>query len=122
MTEREKYLDDLKVLPIGSELIGQYCDYTYSIKRQKMGHLCGYVILPDGVVIDQSNENNYNVHGGITYNDGKKIGFDAAHYDDWNSIITMEGSTYKDVNFMKNEIVKLIDQIEEKKLPVGINV
>ena len=70
----------------------------------------------------QSNENNYNVHGGITYNDGKKIGFDAAHYDDWNSIITMEGSTYKDVNFMKNEIVKLIDQIEEKKLPVGINV
>lgn len=118
MTERDKYTNDLKILPINGELIGEYKEYTYTIKRQNMGHLCGYVTLPDGITI--SSESDYNVYGGITYNDGKIIGFDTAHYGDWNKLFPMEGSTYKDVTFVRNEIMKLIDQIEEKKPAVDI--
>lgn len=48
------------------------------------GHLCGYVILPDGhPLIEKDIDVDYDVHGGITYNskmNGKNfLGFDCAH-------------------------------------------
>lgn len=90
------------------------------------GHLCGYVIIPEEqrksvnhIGIDSP---NIDVHGGITYaeyNDriGNKycIGFDCANYNDFVPFISYfnEIESYKDIEFVKAECIKLARQLKD---------
>lgn len=68
----------------------EYKGYKCEINRDyDMKHYTGYVTVPKDHVhygrefMDQyDNELEYKVHGGITYDDGDKIGFDCAHFGD----------------------------------------
>jgi hypothetical protein len=104
------------------------------------GHLCGYVIIPKNhqyynTSIDY-NCFSLEVHGGITYSDfmddieieGEKpfcIGFDCAHSGDlmpnydteltkglYEAMISA-GCVYRNVEYVKNECVKLAKQLKE---------
>lgn len=115
----------------------QYQGYQCKIKRNPGGSLCGYVELP----IDHklSKFEHYwdiplEVHGGITF--GQTIvrpateesffviGFDCGHADDLipggtHPVVAMiqglsgPGATYKDIEFVRQQIRYLVDQIEE---------
>ena len=68
------------------------------IKHEKMGHLCGYIAVPEGHPCyrkhyDQEPALSLSVHGGITYSEGHPpmkegdkqwwwLGFDCAHSGD----------------------------------------
>lgn len=98
------------------------------IRNEIFGHWCGYVVIPSnfGNIVDQ---NKISVHGGVTYNGTSDsidtgdilIGFDANHHDDINEYMfsvfggsnIMEGSSYKDINFIKNECISMVEQIHE---------
>lgn len=106
----------------------RYKGYTCLIKRMLSFslHLCGYVILDEdnklyGKDYEEEVVENLEVHGGITFTEPIKeekwmIGFDCAHYDDvcpetvalWGS----DSGTYKDMWFVKSELIKLVDQID----------
>lgn len=58
--------------------------YQAKVVAQLMGHRCGYVTVPEdhpcyGKGYD---EVDVCVHGGLTFSDGGKFGFDCAHWDD----------------------------------------
>lgn len=92
---------------------------------QELGHLCGYV----GVEKYVENADYLDVHGGVTFNhaydklDGwfaeyfegsvQVIGFDGAHAGDLIPSMPIMGGTYKGIMYMRNEAVKLADQIFE---------
>ena len=80
-------------------------------------HLNGYVAVPKGHWAYGKHYTRMNppflfVHGGITYfgsdDAGWQFGFDCAHPDD-----TPENC---DINFVKSELAKLIDQLKKEPL------
>ncbi|WEV36242.1 hypothetical protein [Lactobacillus sp. ESL0677] len=81
--------------------------------------LCGYVMIPKnnklfGKDYMDNDFPNLDVHGGITYVDYDQennwwIGFDCNHLDDYSAISPF--GTYKDKNFITNELKKLVDQV-----------
>ena len=113
----------------------KYKNYLCEIKRPSLSllHLCGYVTLERdnklyGKEWFEKEIQNLEVHGGITFaeptKEGKwQIGFDCAHYDDVvpGSDVALFGSsdystykdiTYKDMWFVKSELMQLVDQID----------
>lgn len=105
----------------------------YVIKRiPPTGHLCGYVIIPDGKKVDFTSDiiEDLEVHGGITFTEpvewytdiesGFKcdyaLGFDCAHAGDLKPLdLTMgsvDGWIYRDINYVQNECKKLARQIK----------
>lgn len=63
------------------------------------------------------------VHGGLTYSGeglpqlekkGYLIGFDCAHAGDWSPLMPSDWETYRDIDFVENQITHMIDQIVEK--------
>lgn len=91
------------------------------LRNMELGHLCGYVVFPEGKDYDLD---SLSVHGGVTYSDYQSrcdnkycIGFDCAHYDDWSPYIMFRlfsnsvDSTYKDIEFVKAECIKLAKQL-----------
>lgn len=101
------------------------------------GHLLGYVLLPTehkyhGVGYDDI---PLDVHGGLTYSDSAQdglwqIGFDCAHYNDFMPLIGVidkmvfgehsklkirQGEAYRDIEFVKKEVINMVDQLEELK-------
>lgn len=93
---------------------------------EQLGHLCGYVGTREIV----ENADYLDVHGGVTfdqkYNDLQGwrdeyfidclqvIGFDGAHAGDLIPSMPIMGGTYRDMMYMRNEVVKLADQISKK--------
>ena len=90
----------------------------------RMFFLTGYVLIPENTKLgkwlwkmgEDYISSKTDVHGGITYfeiNDGLLwIGFDCGHawdLDDFNDI--GENRTYRDMEFVRNEIQSLIDQL-----------
>lgn len=57
--------------------------YQCEIKRTSLNTWCGYVYYCSKRVI------NVQVHGGITYNDGIKLGFDTNHYGDLSPAVVL---------------------------------
>lgn len=110
--EMQRYEADLLVIPKHGCICDEYRNIKYEIKRMGLGHLCGYVYLPEATKVED--QLDFQVHGGITYNDGKKIGFDCAHFGDWMPYFSFKEAIYKNYNFVKHEIENLIDQILEK--------
>lgn len=126
MTNQERYEEDLKIIPGGGSKAYVIDGFNACIRRHSnFGHLCGYVEVPDGLDIDID---EIDCHGGITFNDrcdvfptdGYYIGFDCLHYDDWDpfsakQVIAEYHNTYKDSEFVLNEIKNIIKQLKEKQ-------
>jgi hypothetical protein len=116
------YENDLKILSSGGKMFGEYRGFSYFIERKLMGHICGYVFIPKMKKTLSYYEDKINVHGGITYVDNEKIGFDSMHYYDWNPFMNHEDhedeyykTNYKDSNFMIDECKKIINQLIEQR-------
>mgnify|MGYP004592855131 FL=1 len=126
MTNQERYEEDLKIIPEGGSKAYVIDGFNACIRRHDfVGHLCGYVEVPEGLDI---NINEIDCHGGITFNDhwsefptdGYYIGFDCMHFRDWNPLSAKEGlssneDTYRDTEFVLNEIKHIINQLKEKR-------
>ena len=100
------------------------------IRNKMFGHWCGYVVIPSdfGHTVD---ENQISVHGGVTYNgetyanvgdsNDILIGFDANHFNDiteysltiFKNMMEVNGSSYKDIDFIKSECISMAEQITE---------
>ncbi|MEX2947897.1 hypothetical protein ABH521_003600 [Staphylococcus warneri] len=109
------------------EYLFSYKGYTAMIKRyDQYEHLCGYLKLN----VTDSDERfeiiGMNAHGGITYNRGGWVGFDCNHYLDLNLAfymlaeekglddiypMIMGESTYKDLEFVKSNLQRIIDEL-----------
>lgn len=97
--------------------------FRASILRNGMGCLCGYISVPSthpwyGRHYDDIDAK---VHGGLTYSNKDRVfedlwqvGFDCAHAGDlipmMAKIIDLPDDTYRDINFVKNEIRNLAEQ------------
>lgn len=90
-----------------------YKGFRCEIKKcPTMGHLCGYVYAK----VSPELHDVIKIHGGVTYNDGKKLGFDCAHLSDlvpsMHSLgLDFPGDTYKNEQFVQNQLLKLISQL-----------
>ena len=123
MTNQERYEEDLKIIPEGGSKAYVIDGFNACIRRHSnFGHLCGYVEVPDSLDI---NIDEIDCHGGITFNDhwdefptaGRYIGIDCMHYGDWTPSYAQQclsGDTYKDSEFVLNEIKNIIKQLKEK--------
>ena len=104
------------------------------VARNFSGNWCGYVTAG----ADDEFSEVLQVHGGVTYNDGKKIGFDTCHMADLNlavfflcpgffvrkdgnieyerlmSAARHRARLYKDHNFVVEEVKKLAGQLGPK--------
>lgn len=130
MTSTNMWDEDIKNYPGTSVENFKYRNYDCELKRNVSGCWLGYVILKHP--IPDEHIDNIEVHGGITYNDGSKIGFDCAHYDDiipllstgvgtflsfCNIIDTLvhdistDQPTYKDRNFVIDQLKSVVDQL-----------
>jgi hypothetical protein len=99
--------------------------YVCEVKRHtSFGTLMGYVYIPTDHPIAQAKipEDVLAVHGGITYWDARDgafvVGFDCAHAGDIvpnNGIMKFAGDTYKDFDFVINQLENLARQIKEQE-------
>ena len=121
MNNQERYEKDLKIIPKGESKTYVIDGLDTVIYRTDMGHLCGYVCVPEDTEIDWVNE--IHCHGGITFQDwrdffitnGYYIGFDCAHSGDWSPYSPeIFKETYKDVDFVQNELKNIIEQVKGK--------
>jgi hypothetical protein len=113
--------------------------YWCEIKRHPdLGTLNGYVYM--GAHHPYANDDcpNVSVHGGITYNDGKKMGFDCSHAGDLVPYhirfstrvgITPYDETYRNWAYVKEQVENLaaqlravdpITDVQMKEVPDGI--
>jgi hypothetical protein len=122
----------------GDELTWNHDIFKCKIIRHKvMLHLCGYVGVPKNHFLYKKTysvfEQIIHPHGGITFSgffdkDPKEywyIGFDCSHYEDLipkyilgKSMIydvLRNKQTYKDINFVKDNIKILINKLEAKE-------
>lgn len=116
---KEELREIIKSEPVFKKM--EYNGYIYEIIRMKpLLHYCGYVYIPNGN--RESNGKFYHeskvfCHGGITYYDNQKIGFDTAHFQDLVPKMFFDYSTgygtYKDINFCVAECESIIDQLIE---------
>lgn len=96
-------------------LHGYWCE----IKRHdSLGHLCGYVLLGKKHPYWNLNQ-DFAVHGGITHEDGIKVGFDCGHAGDLVPHARMRGNysnpmykeTYRNMYFVKAQLDNLAAQL-----------
>lgn len=94
------------------------------VQHQAIGHLCGYVVIPEEHPLYRKRYDDIDaeVHGGLTYSgtglisrEEFCIGFDCAHAGDWVPMYGINDETYRDLNYVENEIKNLIDQIKDNK-------
>lgn len=93
-----------------------YKDFVCVIKRMPhMGHLCGYLEVKelqfDKDRVKEIAEEHF--HGGVSWDDGETLGFDCAHACDLPLEYPLElpGSTYKTVEYVKQNLFKTVDAI-----------
>lgn len=94
----------------------------------QLGHLCGYMETVDTAPTNHCYLMDIEVHGGITHSgklpgeEGHWIGFDCSHPGDilpaWDrktkDFFGGHGYTYKDMDYVENEVRKMIDQVLDK--------
>jgi hypothetical protein len=101
--------------------------FEYEIKRNHINALCGYIFINVevmhtlGAVELDSRLASFDVHGGITYQESEAdkryvIGFDTAHSCDYAPCLQLSSigghpSSYKTYEFVRNELLKLKQQI-----------
>jgi hypothetical protein len=104
--------------------------YEAEVLATEMGHRCGYVTVPKGhpCAGKDYDELDVEVHGGLTYGNGAKFGFDCAHLydakdpalmsDEYRKIYERwprfdEWGTVKTLEFCVAECEKLAAQLKE---------
>ena len=98
--------------------------YKCKIVMQSMGHLCGYVTIPEDHRYYNVNYNNIDihVHGGLTYSDfdeetsASEIGFDCNHRMDMNPTMAnngITGGTWRNEEYLEKELKHLVKQLGE---------
>lgn len=116
------------------EWIDEETEYKCSIKRNMYWNWLGYVELPKNHPYYDKNyvdiEQNFNVHGGLTYGENGKFGFDSGHLEDlspgkiymdhqMNDELTRfrnmynRVASYRDYDYVKKEVKKLALQFYE---------
>lgn len=121
--EKEKLMGEGEWCKEPDHVEFDYKNYRCCIKRQfhQGGYLCGYVNIPKNLIIFNEEYLDFDVHGGITWNEitNEKhwIGFDCAHHGDF--CPTIEHILKNDSNWvkMKKETDDLI-----KKLNLNSNL
>lgn len=86
------------------------------IRHNTLGHLCGYVKLPEDHIFSEDAFRHFNVHGGITYKNNGWIGFDCAHSQDFTPAASwdyglLKGRSYRNFQYVKAEVERLCQQI-----------
>jgi hypothetical protein len=89
--------------------------YWCEIKRHdSLGHLCGYVLLGKKHPYWNLNQ-DFAVHGGLTYEDGIKVGFDCGHAGDMSPHARLRNyrfeETYRNVAYVKEQVENLAAQL-----------
>ena len=104
--------------------------YEAEVLAMPMGHRCGYVTVPDGHPCEGKDydELDVEVHGGLTYGNGAKFGFDCAHFydakdpelmsDEYRKIYETwprfdEGGTVRTLEFCVAQCERLAAQLKE---------
>ncbi len=104
--------------------------YEAEVLAMPMGHRCGYVTVPDGhpCAGKYYDELDVDVHGGLTFGNGAKFGFDCAHSydakdpelmsDEYRKIYERwprfnEGGTVRTLEFCVAECERLAAQLKE---------
>jgi len=98
--------------------------YWCEIKRHEtLGHLCGYVLMGAHHPLASESSPDLAVHGGITFNDGKKMGFDCGHAGDLSPGMLRFGfkdysnpnyhERYRNMAFVKEQLKNLAAQLRE---------
>ncbi len=104
--------------------------YEAEVLAMPMGHRCGYVTVPDGhpCAGKDYDELDVEVHGGLTFGNGAKFGFDCAHFydakdpelmsDEYRKIYETwprfdEGGTVRTLEFCVAECERLAAQLKE---------
>lgn len=103
----------------------------FILRHPDLKHLCGYVCI--GIDITKEEAENFEVHGGVTFYERDYsneiylqakaqgfdlsdwiVGFDCAHAGDLSPGIETisEGSTYKDIEYVKAECENLAKQVK----------
>ena len=128
----------------GNRVSGTHCGFETRVVRSCLGHLCGYVGVPEGhtafgVHYDDEVFNNVMVHGGLTYSDHFDayeecdnhrmwyLGFDTAHVGDLSIYdvpyhnVDRTGDVYRDMEYVKNQVDSLAEQLAaiDNRLLVG---
>ncbi|WEV51650.1 hypothetical protein OZX69_02860 [Lactobacillus sp. ESL0731] len=103
-----------------------YKGYKCEVWRNpNLGFLCGYVMIPKDnklFKVDYTDDEfpDLSIHGGITFSNCDEdsnwwIGFDCGHFSDLvpglSDNVSSENASYKDKNFVTNELKKLVDQV-----------
>lgn len=115
---KEQMLKILQDEPVYKK--AKYRGYLYEVKRSELlQSYCGYVYVPNSTL--DSNRmifelNRIDCHGGITYYDDERIGFDTSHFNDLIPRFFLDGiggisGVYRDINFCENECKKIINQL-----------
>lgn len=114
-----------KMINEGNHLEGTYKGYKYEIIRMPhSGHLCGYIYFDKKATEEEFEIMDYNFHGGVTWGyDGEprdgKYGFDCAHGGDYSPLDVFGGmrlfeyATYKDMKYVENNIIDVINKLRE---------
>jgi hypothetical protein len=119
----------------------EYRGFKCLVRRfMESGVFCGYVGLPEGheyFEVEDYDNIPIKVHGGLTYTghdigDDKTlfyIGFDCDHYMDIAPFrafrdlgyleLTLYGNTYKDIEYVRGEIKRMVDQLLDEKDDMG---
>ena len=130
MNEKQKYLKDLGVLPLGQFEVFKEDGLKCLVCRTDMGHVNGYVKVPVDLPYKNRSsfkrfaEDYFSVHGGVTFTgslemlgqEGYWVGFDTAHCYDWTP--QWNEGEYRSVDYVKGKIKTLASQI--KKLFGGV--
>ena len=96
---------------------GYWCEI---IRHPSHGSLCGYVYMGKHHPYANAEYPDVTVHGGITYNDGKKMGFDCAHMGDFLPYttrfstlagVTPNGWVYRNWAYVKEQVEHLAAQL-----------
>lgn len=102
-------------------LFGKEDEYIWFMSFDITGYWKGYVIIPENHLCSRKGYDHVNnlmeknnledIHGGLSFSDYLTFGFDCAHCDDTTlfNFETFGIGTYKDYNFVRNQINVLIN-------------
>ena len=120
--------------PQGTTLVaeGLHHNLTYTVIKQDLGHLCGYVTVPTSHLAYRIStlsvlsgfidfETYLQPHGGLTYNspetdavgfynNGWTFGFDCAHADDSNN---PDDPGYRNLEYVKANCIIMAEQLKD---------
>jgi hypothetical protein len=117
-----RYEEDYRKHPLlnRSSEYGSYKGVQWEIKRPSGTHLCGYLLLDKSLLneLNLSNDEMDEIESCSHYGFTASWGFDCAHFGDYipnifdcGIVSTSLGITYKDFEYVKDVINRIVDKI-----------